>query len=153
MESNFKTIIDNHKQLYTNSCISSAIELVLKLMGVVDQNYYKLQKQYNNRVDLSFANFSKTIQGIKFEQKFCVPRDQNFPFDKLFAEIDNRINKRQFTIISLQNMNNYHMFVITDKLENGEYRAFSKNMKNTLERNTVMSDVHKMNGTDILIYE
>jgi len=112
-------IVKPHKQKYTYSCIPSAIEMVLKLLGKVDINYYDLQNDWDNKSDGSFGNFNgKTIKNLTFEHKFAIPRNPNFPIEGLFRVINDEIASDRYVIISLFRENketrkkSWHIYVI-----------------------------------------
>lgn len=61
-------IVEAHHQKYKNSCSPSIIEILLKLEGIVDSDYYELQNTYENQnVGLDFAR-EKTIKNVTFHQ-------------------------------------------------------------------------------------
>jgi len=49
-----KSLIDNHEQKYQCSCIPSAVEMVLKLIGKVGTDYYELQESWDNKKKVIF---------------------------------------------------------------------------------------------------
>jgi len=59
-----RQIVDAHSQLYRLSCSPSLIELLLKAHGLVSQDFYELQNQYQNEnVGLTcFGN--RKMQGL-----------------------------------------------------------------------------------------
>jgi hypothetical protein len=80
--------IGSHRQLYRYSCIPSAVEIVLKLLGRVDTNYYELQNEWDNREDGSFKDFDeRVVEGLTFRLV------NNLPFEKLFDTIDQELEK------------------------------------------------------------
>ena len=145
-------IIDSHEQKYQVSCIPSAVEMILKLLGKVNVNYYELQESRKNKTDGNFSDFDgKTIKNIRFRKLFGNPRDSNFPLQNLFVKIDEELNSNRFVIISLVSNSGWHMFVVYDK-SGDEYKAFTKNGKQTQYENNVKKIVKQMQGTDILVY-
>lgn len=59
--------INNHRQIFPNSCIPSGIEMILKLNKKVDFDFYNYQKMWGDKTDGSFANYdSLLINGIRF---------------------------------------------------------------------------------------
>ena len=57
--------IDRHRQIYDAYCIPSSVEMVLKLIDRVPQDYFELQEAWKNKTDGSFANFdNRTIAGV-----------------------------------------------------------------------------------------
>ncbi len=155
-----KIIVDEHEQLEPFSCIPSAVELVLKLLGKAPVGYYDLQKSWKNKKTGSFLNFNgKTIAGVTFESKFSPPnRGKCFPINDLFKAIDVELDAGKFVVISLKSPLGWHMYVIYNRLNSSynpseyDYLAFTKNGKHTTEANDVKKCVLSMGGTDILIY-
>ncbi len=152
-------MIKAHEQKYQFSCIPSAIEMALKLLGKVDTSYYDLQNEWKNEINGSFSYFNgKIIKGLTFERKFAVPRNSSFPMEELFRVIDNELASDRYVIISPFRENReteekgWHMYVIFAKTDD-DYLAFSKRGKKTVYLNTVKTRVREMQGTDILVYE
>ena len=133
-----------------------AIELVLKLLGRVPNDYHELQQEAPGKANLSFGNYNnRIINSVKFEMQFAIPRSDEFPLDDLFDEIDRRLEKHEYVIISIANPNGWHMYVIHQKVENGDYLAVSKigpDGRDTDSINNVKEIVRNMKGTDILTY-
>lgn len=152
-----REIVDSHQQLYPTSCIPMAIELVLKLLGRISIDYYDLQKEVPDKTDLSFGNYNgRTINGIKFEMQFAEERNDDFPIDELFAEIERHLSNNEFIIISLENKFSWHMWVVYKKDKNGDLLALGKvgkEGKDTEFIKDVKNVVIKMKGTDILTYQ
>ena len=145
--------INNHKQIYATSCIPSSIEMVLKLNKKVDANFYNYQKIWQNKMDGTFANFDDLVlNGIRFHHKFNIQRNDNFPFDDLFLTIDKELLDGRYVIISLPSGYGWHMYVITTKLQNGEFAAYSKNGSENLIETNVKQIIKAVKGTDIMIY-
>jgi len=92
-------IIDQHQQISNRTCIPSAVEIVLKLLGKVDANYYDLQNGWTNG---SFVNFDgQTLSGVTFRRINLAERGPTFPFDQLFGMIDQELSSDRYVIISL----------------------------------------------------
>ncbi len=147
-----KSVIDNHEQKYNYSCIPSAVEIVLKLLGKVGTGYYELQNSWKNKTIGNFSDFDeKTIENVKFQKLFGDPRGPSFPIQNLFAKIDEELKSNRFVIISLASNAGWHMFVVYEKLGD-EYKAFTKIGKQTEYVNNVKERVKQIQGTDILVY-
>ena len=145
--------INKHSQIFGYSCIPSSIEMVLKLNRKVDANFYNYQKIWENKMDGTFANFDGLLlNGIRFHQKFNLKRDANFPFDDLFTTIDKELSESRYVIVSLPSGYGWHMFVITHKLPNGEFVAYSKDGDKNLIETNVKQVIKSVNGTDIMTY-
>ncbi|MEA4916560.1 hypothetical protein [Proteiniphilum sp.] len=149
----FSTIVDGHRQIYMSSCIPSSIEMVLKYLGKVDMDFYELQHAWKNKIDGSFRNFDgRTINGVRFDLKFDLPRNAGFPIDSLFTKIDNELDNGKKVIISLVSNTGWHMYVIDKKTPEGEYISYSKNFQQTLKVENTREIVKRMQGTDIMTY-
>lgn len=149
-----RQIVDQHKQLYGMSCIPMSIEMVLKLLDRVPASYYDLQNPWKNKADGIFRNFNgKTIEGVTFHQQFDLERNSQFPLTKLFDTIDLDLKAGRFVIVSLVSGSRWHMYVIYDEDEDGDFIAVSKDGSQTIEASKVKETIRKMQGTDILTYE
>lgn len=149
-----RKVIDQHAQRYGMSCIPSAVEMVLKLLGREPESYYELQDAWKEKSDGNFSNFdNKTLRGVTFHQQFNLPRNEQFPLTQLFQRIDSELKAGRFVIVSLQSGNGWHMFVIYDEDAEGDFMAVSKNGKDTSEANHLKNTIKRMKGTDIMTYE
>ena len=143
--------VDTHQQLYDWSCIPMSVEMVLKLLHRVPQNYYALQFSWQNRRDGTFGDFDgRTIAGVTFQRKFFLPRDDKFPLDELFKTIDGELDEGRLVIVSLLWSASFHMFVIVDRTPTGDYRAVSKDGSVTMEVIDVKARIRRIKGTDIV---
>jgi len=97
-----RSIVDRHRQVFGNSCVPSAFEMVLKLTGRVSAEYYELQDASKNRTDRSGRDFDNvTIAGLTFHQLYAQPRRRGFPFTGLFAAIDSELDAGRYVITGL----------------------------------------------------
>ena len=146
-------IVNQHEQMCKFSCIPSAVELVLKLLGRVKEDYYNLQDEWGNKKDGGFCDFhEKTIEGVYFTQHFALPRNAQFPLKELFQMIDGELSQGRYVIVSLAPKNGWHMSVIFDKEETGEYIAITKHYEQTIHVKNIQQLIVRMQGTDILVY-
>ncbi len=147
--------INQHKQLFQNSCIPSAVEFVLKQLGRVNTEYYSLQSKWGDRKDGNFADFDgKELYGIKFRRCFGQTRNSNFPLKDLFTTISEELNAGHFVIISLYSPTSWHIYVIYEETDN-TFKAVSKggaDGTDTIEEHNVKTRVIEMQGTDLLLY-
>ena len=154
-------IIDQHQQVFRNSCIPSAVEMVLKLLEKVPIRYYDLQNAWTT--DGSFLNFDgQTIQGVTFHRINLTDRGPYFPFDRLFEIIDQEVTAGRYVLASLLGMSEngpcFHAYIIFEKDQstqdyiavtkarvlNGTYvTQFDANIKGR---------ICEIQGTDILVY-
>lgn len=151
------SIVDTHAQLRENSCAASAVELVLKLLGVLKNGEYPLQSDLANE-GKGFGHFAGVINGVTFADEFVGDRathfNDQFPLADLLARIDSELDSDRAVIASLlSGPNTYHIWVIYEKSAHGEYRAVSKQWQQTLHRDDVRQTVTAMKGTDILTYK
>lgn len=147
-----KEVLEKHKQLTAYSCIPMSVEFILKLMGKLPLEDFRLQESWNDRKDGDFEVFNgQIIEGVKFTRQFSNPRDDNFPLKKLFNTIDNELNENRYVLISLEEEGgNYHNYLIYNKI-NGEYQFTTKGRPD--KKINLHEYVKEMNGTDILTYE
>jgi hypothetical protein len=144
-------IIDSHVQCPGNTCIPSAVEMVLKLHGAVDTDYYELQDTWSGS---SFADFDgREIHGFRFKQVYSpADRRATFPFHDLFRRIQDELQQGRMVIISLPSNQGFHVWIIHD-YDGGNFHAFSKSDGHTIRENRVMEIVQGIGGTDILVYQ
>jgi hypothetical protein len=150
-----REIIDQHRQLYDMSCIPSSIEMILKESGRAQVNFYGLQEPWKNKSDGNYADFDKkTIRGLTFHHQFNLPRNDQFPLEKLFARIHHELKSGRFVSISLKSGNGiWHMHVIYGEDPDGDFVAFTKYGAKTGITRHIKDIVTKMKGTDILTYQ
>jgi|GEM_PF-564928 hypothetical protein len=145
--------INPHNQLFPNSCIPSSIEMVLKLTGRVDPQYYDLQNQWKNRRDGDGRDFDgKTIKGLTFKAHHCPPqRGPDFPLQELFDKIDSELRAGRYIIVSLEVENiHWHNYIIYES-EGDEYLAVTKG-RDPEQISDVKSRIRQMQGTDIITF-
>lgn len=152
-----KKIIDTHKQIASHSCIPSAVEMVLKMNAKVEPEYYKLQEEWNNRRDGSFALFDgRALFGLRFARKYDHPRGDTFPINEMFSFISNELKAERYVIVSLPSPGGWHMAVIYDENDD-DFVAFTKlresNASETAELRGIKASIRAIKGTDILVYE
>jgi hypothetical protein len=147
--------IDAHEQRYMMSCVPSAVEMVLKLLGRVPRSYYRLQTAWKNKADGSFHNFDgKTFEGVTFHHKFFAePHGSHFPFSALFETIDRELKAGRYVTVGLARGGDVHSWLIYDEAPDGEFLAVSKFGPWTIEQRHVKRAITRMQGTDIGIYE
>ncbi|MFD2742398.1 MULTISPECIES: hypothetical protein [Sphingobacterium] len=149
----FDTAVNNHNQIFPYSGIPSAIEMVLKDRNAVDQDFYELQNDWQNKKDGSFRDFDqKKLYGITFIQKFTEPRDANFPIDSLFQTIEEELKFGRKVIISLQGNMGWSIFVVCKQTADGEFTSYSKDGSHTLIIRNTKEIVERSNGTEIMTY-
>jgi len=142
-----RKIIDAHEQVSPMSCIPSAAEMVLKLLGRVPDSYRDLQLAWQNKSDGCFRDFdNKTFAGVTF--KYTAG-----PTEKLFEVIDYELHAGRFVVIGLRNPFGWHSWVVYDKDTSGEFLAVSKARKQTIEERRVKRAILQSGGTDLGTYE
>ena len=149
-------VIKHHRQLYSMSCIPSAIELILKLNKKVDPNYFQLQEDWKEKADGTFADFDgKTIEGMIFTHHFKDSRDVKFPFEKLYKTIEAELKEGRNVIISLPSGPGlWHMYIIGHQSADGDFIAYSRvhNVDSVFGIDKVKEKIEAVSGTDILTY-
>lgn len=150
-----REVVDAHQQRYGMSCIPMSVEMVLKLLGRVPQQFYELQDAWKEKADGNFSDFDgKSIKGVTFHKQFGSARNNQFPFEKLFATIDSELKAGRFVIVSLASSQvSWHMYVIFNEDPNGDFVAVSKIGSRTIDAKQVKATIRRMQGTDILTYE
>lgn len=149
-----REIIDAHRQIYGLSCIPSAVEMVLKLIGRVPEDYYDQQNEWKNKTDGSFHNFDgKTLAGVTFRSSFWEPHGPAFPLDRLFDTIERELKAGRFVIVGLACPGGTHDWVIYDADAKGDFLPVSKGGERTMEDNHVRRTITQMQGTDIGTYD
>jgi hypothetical protein len=135
------------------------VEMVLKLTGQQSADYFKLQEAWQNKMDGNFRDFDgRTLAGLTFHQQFSLPRDADFPLERLFETIDKELNTGRYVIVSLRSGFGWHMHVIYGKDASGDFVAITKSGSKATGAETVVAGhvkeiITRMNGTDILTYE
>jgi hypothetical protein len=150
-----RQVVDAHQQRYGMSCIPMSVEMVLKLLDRVPQPFYELQEAWKEKADGNFNDFDgKSVKGVTFHKQFGLPRNSEFPFERLFATIDSELKAGRFVIVSLASSQvSWHMYVIFDEDPNGDFVAVSKIGSRTIDARRVKETIRRMKGTDILTYE
>jgi hypothetical protein len=125
-----RKIIDNHQQKFTNSCVPSAVEMILKLEGIMNPNSYFLQEAYGNNPrcgdDFDKKIFTNGNLKIKF-YKILLPSLKN-----IFDCIDSELNDNRCVLIPLKtspdgaNCWTCHVHVVYDFSADGEYKTLTK---------------------------
>jgi hypothetical protein len=153
-------IIDQHQQISNNSCIPSAVEMILKLLEKAPLDYYELQNAWT--IDGSFANFDgQTIRGVTFRRTNLADRGADFPLDQLFGIIDQELAAGRYVIIALFGMSDsgprFHAYVIFDIDQiTQDYLAVTRASLNgtyvTQFDTNIKARIREIQGTDILVY-
>lgn len=106
-----EAIIEGHHQKYRHSCSPSLIEMLLKIQGKVNADYYDLQHKYKDtNVGLEVFD-GQTIEGLTFH-KHDESKDGTFA-DRIQAEWK---NGRLFAAYTLNDgsTTDYHGWIIVD---------------------------------------
>ncbi len=166
-----KDILDKHEQKYEKSCVPSAVEMILKLEGIIDPSSYHLQEKYGDNNPLSGDDFDKVSypkggKTIKFHKILL----QTLP--EIFEQIDNELRDGRCVLIPLKTSSygepwNCHIYIIYDFSHQGDYKTvtrFFRHKEAIYEENTRRRFTDNFNemkdrplkerlGTDFLIYE
>ncbi len=158
-------ILKIHEQKYPWSCVPSAVEMVLKLHGIIEPNDFYLQKRFSEESIggghiVDFFNQDNKI--IKFYQKVYDDIDEYFKVIK-----EELLTNHKYVIIPLPTDNgNYHAYVVYDYSEKEGFKIFSRDYNNNeiINENNMeerfrnnynrmkMIDKEKRYGVDILVY-
>lgn len=146
--------VDAHRQVYEWSGIPMAIELILKLTGREQPDFYRLQEEWKNKRDGNFINFDgRAIGGLTFHHRFDEPRGNDFPVGDLFKTINSELDHGRYVCIALYNGSSWGIYVIVGRTASGDFHAVTKgNSGRTLTVTNVKARVREMKGTDILTY-
>jgi hypothetical protein len=155
-----KEIIDKHEQKQDFSCIPSAVEMILKLEGLVNLDYYEEQDSYTYKQGNSFSLYDgKILINLKFRHLFYIIRNVKFPLEELFDTIQRELNSNKFIAISLSESydnngatGNFHNYIV-HSCNNNEFQSLSKKDKETIFCDFIKLWVKNMKGSDILVYE
>jgi hypothetical protein len=150
-------VLAKHRQLDSPLgalCIPMAVEFVLKLEAKIRPEDFRLQNAWTESQGANFSEFDgKTIEGLKFKRQFSDSRGDGFPLDPLFSTIEQELASRRYVIISLAvEGDNWHNYVIYNRLPDGEFEAVTKG-REPKNISNVKEQVRNMQGTDILTYE
>ncbi len=147
-------VIDSHTQRFPQSSIPSSVEMVLKLVDRVPASYFDLQMDWKNKEDGNFKDFDgKTIKGVTFHLQFRLPRNNDFPLEKLFTAIHDELEAGRFVIVSLSSDGGWNYWVVYDEDPEGEFLAVSKAGPTTIQERHVKAAITRMKGTEIGTYE
>lgn len=154
-----KEIIDKHNQRSNESCVHSSVEMVLKLLGKVNLDYYALQ---DGKSAGSFGEYNgKQINGVKFSQIKLAKRGPTFPFDSLFEIIEKELKSNKYVIVTFigdtEDGRRYHAYVVYDQDNNqNDFLTVTKASQNgtyiTQFNRNIKAEIRSSNGTDILVY-
>ena len=110
--------------------------------------------EWKEKGDGDFRNFEgKIIRGVSFRQGFIQPRNEDFPLDDLFQAIHQELLEGRLVIVGFTSANGWHNWVIHAETISGEFLAFPKLGKQTIEEHNVKAIITQMKGTDVGIYE
>jgi|GEM_PF-2173667 len=123
-------ILKIHEQKHSNSCVPSAVEMVLKLHGLIKPNDFYLQEHFKEKisgghiVDFFNKDYPEENKNIKFYQKEYDNLESYF--DAIKKELSNR-----YVLIPLKNSNGgYHEYVVYDYLEKEGFKAVTRCFQN-----------------------
>lgn len=146
-------VLNEHRQLFPLSCIPAGVELVLKFRGNLPASEHPEQSKWGNKPDGSFNDYhDRVVQGVRFKMEFAQQRGPSFPIDDLFTRVSDELRLGRFVVISLANPGGWHIYVVTDELPTGEFKAVAKAGHASICVTNVRDTVHRMGGTDILTY-
>ena len=149
-------VLNGHIQLYPNSCVPMAIELVLKLMNKVAIDYYELQKEKCN-VSRWGGDFNNRIfSGTQINLEFDIDRGPNFPLNELFEKISSELDSGRFVNCAVKpdGSSSYHAYIIYGINDEGEFLGISIDYEKSPEYiNDMKARLTKEQGSDILTFK
>lgn len=130
-----------------------SVELVLKLMGEVNDDYFDLQKEDPLKRDFKLFN-NLEISEVKFSHDYDLPRGENFPIEGLIKDIKSEIDNDRYVICTDGSNNLFHAYVIYG-YDNNELFAITKYHQGPSENhpefiNDMATRIKNINGSDIL---
>jgi hypothetical protein len=168
-----QNVIQNHRQLFPNSCVSMSVEFLVKLDDPTQINYYNEQNKYSNGGIGGNVFDNIKINRITFSHLFpnnIHPRGKTFPLTQLFERIKDELDKDKYVQVSLESgrcydnlgnltFTNYHCWIIYGYDDKLDFLGVSKDYNNTTPLRiitgtlpTIKQLISKMEGTDIIIY-
>lgn len=148
-------VLNSHSQKYSNSCVPMGIELVLKLMGQAEKDYYELQDEKGDTPSWGGDYDNKTIKGTLIKMNFDILRGTSFPLDDLFKTIYKEINAGRFVNCAWRKNSTdpYHAYVIYG-YEGAEFLAITKYHNNAavFYIDDMKSKLTSIQGSDILTF-
>lgn len=150
-----KEVLGNHIQRYQKSCVPMAIELVLKLMGVVDLNYYDLQDEKKN-TSRGGEDFDKRIiNNIQISIEFNFHRGTKFPLEELFKKIKSELDGGNFVNCAVKppESRTFHAYTIYGYSDD-EFLAISTDFNQGFEYiQDMKTRLINEQGSDILTFK
>ena len=148
-------VLRSHIQKYSKSCVPMGIELVLKLMGKAEKEYYELQDEKGDVFRGGREYDKKIIKGTMINLKFDIPRGPGFPLTDLFKAIYDELNAGRYVNCAWkpEGVANYHAYVIYG-YEGDELLAVTKfhNDRNVHYINDMKKKLTDIQGSDILTF-
>ena len=116
-------IVQRHLQKYNSpeggSCVASGIEMILKLEGLVTEDFYEIQDTYQHQ-NTGFSEFEgKPIKGLTFHSERYSTKDGSIQ-----KVIQSELMEQRYTLISLPT-GGWHIFLIYLAFE-GDFHVVSK---------------------------
>jgi hypothetical protein len=150
-----QSVLDNHIQLYPNSCVTMCVELVLKLMHTMSVDSFDLQYA-NGDNQKSGADFhSKIINHVFIQMEFDIHRGHQFPLNDLFDKIKSELDNGNYVNCAWRPSPSsvFHAFVIYG-YECDEFLAITKyhndsNIHYIKDMKTRLTDIQ---GSDIITF-
>ncbi len=151
-----KEVLVKHIQKYPNSCVPMAIELVLKLMRVVDLDYYDLQDEKGNASSGGEDFNERIINNTQISIEYNIPRGTNFPLEDLFDKITSELECGRFVncAITPNSSNTFHAYTIYGYCEiTDEFLAISTDYNQGFEYiHDMKTRLKNEQGSDILTF-
>jgi hypothetical protein len=147
------SIVDAHRQKYSDSCSPSLCEMLLKLSEAVDSSYYDEQdRDKNNPVGLDNIR-NKTIHGRTF-RRFDSKATQTPLVDKIQQELSRGKFLGIFLPIGtvhgfvIAAMDSYHILLLSKYSEDGKGSGLI-----TTRHLLPVADAHNLERFDCIYYE
>lgn len=120
-------VLNSHEQRYDHSCVPMAIEFTLKLMGVVELDYFRLQDEKGNVSRWGGDYNGKIINNVRVSMEFDIQRGPRFPLQELFDRIKDELDNGRYVNCAWRKDTSqpWHAYVIYG-YENDEFLAVTK---------------------------
>jgi hypothetical protein len=168
-------VIQEHNQMYEQSCVPMSVEFIVKLVDPSKIPYYDEQHRYPDGKCWGKNFDNKKINNITFHHWFFGDR-HTYLLDPLFVKMKEELDNNRYVQLSLVSEwktdsfgtflldgqghkipNCFHCWVVFQYDETGEFHGVTKYFNNRQPKQpsytfTIREQLIEMGGTDILTY-
>lgn len=149
-------VLENHKQIYPNSCVTMCVEFALKLMDSLPAESFDLQNRYGDCQKSGEDFDGETIFNVFIKMHFNTSHGPSFPLEDLFDKIKSELDNGNYVNCALKpnNSSTYHAYLIYGYKEN-EFLAITKYYDNNEVEyiSDMKSRLENIKGSDILTFK